>query len=254
MTWLTRAWTWINTTIRWLAAWLGGREPVFLISMLIVVAATWGLVKITGEVLEGDTQAFDEWMIHALRQPGDSATPIGPKWLHELGRDATAFGGVAALVGFTLVVAGYLLLDGKARMTIFLLIATSGGLILSLGLKQFFARPRPSIVPHLSHVYTSSFPSGHAMLSAVVYLTLGALLAAATPQIRLKIYVLVVASLLSVLVGVSRVYLGVHYPTDVLAGWLAGLVWALLSWHVAHALQRTHQVEPAESGNGDEGA
>jgi undecaprenyl-diphosphatase len=125
----------------------------------------------------------------------------------------------------------------------FVLVSIVGGLLLSSGLKAMVSRPRPDVVPHLSIVYTSSFPSGHSMLSAVVYLTLGSLLAATTQQTVLRIYVLAVAVLLSVIVGVSRVYLGVHYPTDVLAGWVAGLGWALLCWLVARWMQRRRKVE-----------
>jgi undecaprenyl-diphosphatase len=126
---------------------------------------------------------------------------------------------------------------------IFTLAATIGGTLVSIGLKSFFSRPRPDLVPHLTHVATSSFPSGHSMLSAVVYLTLGSLLAAIMPNLKLKIYVLSVAIILSVFVGISRIYLGVHYPTDVLAGWLAGLVWALMCWLIARWLQVHGQVE-----------
>src|SRR5205085_9940078 len=106
-----------------------------------------------------------------------------------------------------------------------------------------FDRPRPSVVPHLSHVMTSSFPSGHSLLSAVVYLTLGSLLARLVGPPRLKLYFLGVAVLLSFLVGLSRVYLGVHYPTDVLAGWAAGLTWAVLCWLLARYLQHRGAVE-----------
>lgn len=223
--------------------WLREQEPTVLASVFLVIAITWGFIEIVDEVLEGSTQAFDRWMVRAMRQPHDLSVPIGPKWVQEMGRDATALGGIAVLTLFTLVVAGYLWLDRKARMALFLLAATLSGLGLSFALKYFFARPRPDVVPHLSHVATSSFPSGHSMLSAVVYLTLGTLLAATVKQTKLKAYVLGVAMLLSGIVGVSRVYMGVHYPTDVLAGWMAGLLWALSCWLLARVLQKKHQVE-----------
>src|SRR5207302_4145258 len=124
-----------------------------------------------------------------------------------------------------------------------LLVATLGGFLISGLLKNHYERPRPAVVPHLSYVYSSSFPSGHSMLSAVIYLTLGSLLARLAERRRLKIYCVAVAMLLTFLVGVSRVYLGVHYPTDVLAGWAAGLAWAVLCWLVTRYLQRHGAVE-----------
>jgi undecaprenyl-diphosphatase len=114
---------------------------------------------------------------------------------------------------------------------------------LSSALKALFRRPRPEVVPHLMRVYSSSFPSGHSIISAVVYLTLGALLARTFRQRRFKFYFLAVAVVLTGLVGVSRVYMGVHYPTDVLAGWTAGLVWATLCWLVDRHLQRRGKIE-----------
>ncbi|MDZ4821482.1 MAG: phosphatase PAP2 family protein, partial [Planctomycetota bacterium] len=137
----------------------------------------------------------------------------------------------------------YLWLDGKVHMMVFTLGAATSGVLISIGLKSLYDRPRPNLVTHLSHVYSSSFPSGHSMLSAIVYLTVGPLLAAVMPTRPLKIYVLFVAIILSVSVGLSRVYLGVHYPTDVLAGWLAGVVWSLLCWLLARWLQRRGTVE-----------
>lgn len=237
--------------LRQLIQWIGGREPVVLLLLLVFAVGTWAFIEIAEEVLEGDTQAFDAWMVRSMRRADDPATPIGPLWMHEMGRDATALGGVGALTLFILVVAGYLWLDRKFRMLVFLLAATGSGMLMSLALKQAISRPRPDIVPHLSHVHTSSFPSGHSMLSAVVYLTLGSLLAASVPRTGLKVYILCIAIMLSLIVGISRIYLGVHYPTDVLAGWIAGLVWALLCWLVARWLQRRHQVESEQQTTED---
>lgn len=222
--------------------WLRGREPLLLVVLLVLAISTWAFIALVDEVLEGDTQAFDKWVVRSMRRADDPAVPIGPGWLQEVGRDATALGGIAALLLFTTIVAGYLWLDGKTRMTLLLIISSLSGLLVSSALKHIISRPRPNIVPHLSIVYTSSFPSGHSMLSAVVYLTLGSLLATAIPRTSLKIYVLSVAVLLTIIVGISRIYLGVHYPTDVLAGWIAGLAWALLCWIIAQWLQRRKQV------------
>ena len=220
-------------------------EPVALVVLAIGTASLWGFIEIAEEVFEGDTQAFDRWVVRALRDPINSADPIGPPWVEEMARDATTLGGFAWIAFSTVVIAVYLWLDGKTHMAAFIVAATTSGAVVSTLLKSLFDRPRPDLVTHLSHVYTSSFPSGHSMIAAVVYLTLGSLLASVIAKLELKIYVLAVAVLLTVAVGLSRIYLGVHYPTDVLAGWLAGLVWALLCWLVARRLQRRGQVETA---------
>ncbi len=217
-------------------------EPVVLFALLLVVGGIWALIMLSDRVLEGRTQAFDDRMLTALRQPQDPAQPIGPRWMPEVGRDLTALGGVAVLVLATIAVSGFFWLSRKYGLMVFVLVATGGGLGLSQLLKSLFDRPRPSIVPHLSLVYTSSFPSGHSLMAAVVYLTLGTLLTTVVKGRSLKIYCLVVALLLTGLVGVSRVYMGVHYPTDVLAGWTTGLAWAMLCWLAA---RRLHLNRPA---------
>lgn len=235
----------------WLYHWLRNHTNLLvLIVALLVVGGVWAFVSIAEEVVEGETQHFDEWAVKALRMPDPAATaenprpqvPIGPPWLREVGRDMTALGGIAVLCLVTLGVAGYLLMLRKYHAMWLVLIATAGGLVASTALKFAFDRPRPE-VDHFSHVQTSSFPSGHSMLSAVVYLTLGSLLTRLVPQRHVKVYLIVVALLLTFLVGVSRVYMGVHFPTDVLAGWSAGLVWAMLCWLVARYLQMRGAVE-----------
>jgi undecaprenyl-diphosphatase len=116
--------------------------------------------------------------------------------------------------------------------------ASGGGWLLNNALKLVFARPRPAIVPHLHEVMSPSFPSGHAMTSAAVYLTLGALLMHISKGRLTKIYCMTIAMLATLLIGSTRVYLGVHYPTDVLAGWLIGMSWALMCWLVERRIER----------------
>ena len=229
--------------LRQFVQWLGNYNLIVLIAMLIVVGGTWSFIELADDVHEGDTQTFDDWAVRALRQKDDPAQPLGPRWLHEAGRDVTALGGVTVLSLVTLGVAVYLWMAKKHHAMWLVIIATVSGQLVSTILKRSFDRDRPDIVPHLSHVYTSSFPSGHSMLSAVVYLTLGTLLARLAPGYGVKIYFISVALFLTMLIGISRVYMGVHYPTDVLAGWTAGLVWAILCWLVARYLQRRGAVE-----------
>jgi len=218
-------------------------EPVqVLLVALGVVAGTWIFVELTGEVLEGDTQAFDRWFVQALRSPEDPAWPRGPRWLVEVGRDVTAFGSPMVVALLTAAVLGYLWLQRRYGALWFVVVATIGGGLLSRLLKEVFARERPEPLPCL-WVSSPSFPSGHAVLAAVVYLTLGILLARLEPRLLLKTYFLGVMMALAFLVGLSRVYLGVHYPTDVLAGWTVGLVWGLLCWLAAWYLQRRGAVE-----------
>jgi undecaprenyl-diphosphatase len=223
--------------------WLGRHELATLVLVLVAAGGTWLFSEIVDLVVEGESNTFDTRVLLLMRSPGDHADPVGPAWLEELGRDFTALGGIAVLSLITIAAAGFLALERKYRAVLLIVAAVVGGLILSTVLKQLFARPRPDLVPHGSAVYTASFPSGHSMMSAITYLTLGALLARVQTRKRLKAYLLCLAIILTVLVGVSRVYLGVHWPTDVLAGWTVGAVWALLCWLVVRWLQDRGQVE-----------
>lgn len=222
---------------------LAGRELPLLLSLLLVACGLWVFIAVAGEVIEGDTHALDEALLLALRSPTDRGDPIGPPWLEVFGRDVTALGGFGLLGFITLAVAGFLALQGKRRAALFVLVAVAGGMALSVALKLGFDRPRPALVPHATLVVSASFPSGHSMLSASVYLTLGALLARMQPGRWLKLYVIALAVLVTLAVGISRVYLGVHWPTDVLAGWAAGASWAMICWTVVLWLQRHRKVE-----------
>ncbi|MGE3538749.1 MAG: phosphatase PAP2 family protein [Candidatus Tectimicrobiota bacterium] len=222
---------------------LGRRELSLLLVVLLLASALWSFALLAETVSEGGTHAFDRAVLLAMRTPGNPVEPWGPRWVTEWVRDWTALGSAGILTFITLTVSGFLLLQGKPRVTVMLLLAVGGGILLSMTLKRGFDRPRPALVPHGTLVQTASFPSGHAMLSAVVYLTLGALLARVQPQRRLKVYLLTVAIVLTMLVGMSRIYLGVHWPTDVLAGWVAGATWALIVWGVAVWLQLHGELE-----------
>jgi undecaprenyl-diphosphatase len=240
---------------RWLRegyGWLRSQDLIVLLLMLVVVLGVWGFIELADEVVEGDTRTIDEWVLRALRTPADAADPIGPPWLEDAVRDVTALGGGAVLVLVIVAVIGFVAMQRQYHALWLFIAAVAGGVLLNVLLKQSFDRPRPELVPRLLRVESASFPSGHSLLSAVVYLTLGALLTRLVRGTKARLYIVTTALLLSFIVGVSRVYLGVHYPTDVLAGWTVGLVWAVLCWLVADYLQRRGLVEKARSTSADE--
>jgi undecaprenyl-diphosphatase len=226
-----------------LLRWLGSHELSVLVVLFALLASVWTFVELADDVMKGDTGEFDRIILLSMRNAHNLSDPIGPRWVEEIGRDFTALGGNAVLTLLTLAVVGFLVLEGKGRMALVLIVATLGALSLSTLLKYSIDRDRPNLVPHGSVVYTASFPSGHSMLAASTYLTMAALLMRTQRNRRIKAYILLIAIVTSLLVGVSRVYLGVHWPTDVLAGWTAGAGWALLCWLLARWLQLHGAVE-----------
>lgn len=175
-------------------------------------------------------QNFDDTVIRNLRIADDLATPVGPGWFKELARDFTALGGYGVLVTITVLVTTFLHLERRPARAHFVVIVVVAAYSLSMLLKSMIARPRPEIVPWLSYVHSSSFPSGHSMMSAVVYLSLGLMLSDLTSRRLVKIFVIVAPLTISASIGFSRVYMGVHYPTDVVAGWWLGITWSLACW------------------------
>lgn len=223
--------------------WVGAHERHVLIAFVLAATSVWGFVELSGEVLEGETASVDERLLLSMRSATDLSDPVGPRWVEEMARDITGLGGVGVLTFVTLAAAGALALQRKGHMALYLLLAIGSGIAISMALKAGFSRPRPDLVPHRSYVYTSSFPSGHAMMSAITFLTMGALLAGTQESRKLKAYFLGIAAFLALVVGISRVYLGVHWPTDVLGGWAAGAGWALLCWAIAERLRARGKVE-----------
>lgn len=215
------------------------RLPFALLWMLV---GTWSFLELSKWVLKG-TPLFDEWAILAFRHAHDVGQPIGPTWMAEAVRDVTSLGGVFVLVLLTSGVASFLRIHHRYRELQLLLVTVITGVTLTVLLKSHFDRPRPQLVPHLSIVDSHSFPSGHTMMATVVYLTLASLVSRIPGRRRWQVCSYAFAICLIAMVGVSRVYLGVHYPTDVLAGWIAGTVWVLFAWQIAAWLGRRESVE-----------
>jgi undecaprenyl-diphosphatase len=190
-------------------------------------------LKLASEVMEGETLAFDRRIVLAFRKADDLSRPIGPAWIASSMMDLTALGGPTVIDLIVLAVIGFLLLQSRYWTALFIFLTTASGELVGYAMKSLFFRPRPDVVPHLREAFSTSFPSGHAMQSAIVYLTLGAMLMRLAERRLTKIYCCAAAMVLTFLVGLSRVYLGVHYPTDVLAGWIVGLFWASLCWLAA---------------------
>jgi undecaprenyl-diphosphatase len=215
-------------------------ELHWLLIGLSVCICLFAFFALAGEVAEGDTQAFDVKTVQALRNPLDPSSSRGPMWLQLALADVTALGGPTVLGLVIVIVLGFLVLQTRYGTAVFVLITTLSGELLSYILKHTFNRARPSVIPNL-RVMSPSFPSGHAMESAIVYLTLGAILMRVADSRVTKVYCLGIAALLTMLVGISRVYLGVHYPTDVIGGWIVGFMWALLCWLAAQRFEpQTH--------------
>jgi undecaprenyl-diphosphatase len=226
------------------------------LSMILVLASiaigAWVAVGLADEVMEGSTQRFDKWVVQSLRSPENPSRSIGPAWFEAMWGDLTALGSSSVLTLVTLACAGYLLMRRHRRTVLALAIIVGGGVALTFGMKAFFDRPRPEYAADLPYIVTASFPSGHAMLSAVVYMTLAVLLARTSRELRLKIYFIGMGLIVTLLVGFSRVYLGAHYPTDVLEGWSTGLTWAALCWFVIYFLQKAGVLERPKAHDYDE--
>jgi undecaprenyl-diphosphatase len=232
------------------------RWPDFriIVAFLALAATLWLFTWLAGEVLEGEASGFDTAILLLFRNPADPSDPLGPLWFEEMVRDLTALGSVAVLTLTTGAVVMFLALARRLDAALVVVGCIGGGWLITAALKYGFERPRPALVPHGSATFSSSFPSSHAAMSAVVYLVLGALLARVQPEPRLKAYFMAWAVMLTLMIGLSRVYLAVHWPSDVLAGWTAGAAWALACWLGMRWLQRRRRVAGSLPGSGEPGS
>jgi len=223
-------------------SWMKWMEALFLRSWekrlpLVLLVAALGVVggffEFASEIRERETEKFDKAVMMAMREPEDLSNPVGASRVGEVARDLTALGGVSVLSLVTLVAFGVAVFSGRAKLGWLGVSAVLAGSVATSLLKHNYNRPRPSMFEHGSWVYNASFPSGHSMMSAVVYLTLGILVARIQPRRRVRWFIISISVMLTLLVGLSRIYLGVHWPTDVAGGWMLGGAWAVMFWLVA---------------------
>lgn len=207
-----------------------GRESAIPLAAAAIAAVIF--LAIAAAVSAGLTQGFDAWGLLAMRNPADASQPFGPAWLQETGRDFTALGSNGVLAALVLAGSGFLALARRRAGALFLLTSFWGALVLETVVKHWYARPRPDLVPHAARVFTASFPSGHASVSAAACLASALLLAHLRPDPGFRDFSVFVAICLVVLIGLSRVYLGLHWPTDIFSGWALGAGWAALCWSV----------------------
>lgn len=210
-------------------------ELRLMLAGLAVFGSVWGFLYTLDEVQEGDAQRFDSAVLLAFREPGHLATPIGPRWLQESARDLTALGGFTVLFLVVVLAAALLWVHRRRAQALVLVGAVLGGELLAQVVKVLVGRTRPELVPHLDLVYSSSFPSGHSTLSPIVYFTLAAIVAAGEGRRAQKVLLIGTSLALVLCIGLSRIYLGVHWPTDVLAGWALGTAVAVLATLALHA-------------------
>nr|WP_247711388.1 phosphatase PAP2 family protein [Qipengyuania gelatinilytica] len=212
---------------------------------LIAAAICWtGFAMMVWLVLNGRTGAFDEWGLLSYRTGAD-LHPAGPEVIFESVRDVTALGGVFLRNLFALV-AVVALLFLKLRREAFLYAATViTGWLANTGVKLLVGRERPQIVPHLTEAGGESFPSGHSFSAAVVYIGMAIAFAALSRNHTVRYTIIGFAMVLSAMVAWSRVMLGVHFPSDVTAGWLGGAGWAFLAAAVLYRPAKAAADSPA---------
>lgn len=225
-------------------------EIAALTALLVLMTGVLAFIEIADDMREADGQRFDEAVLAMMRPVADDpGRPWGPWWLHEAAADITSLGGISVLGLFAFIAVGFLLIQRKRLSALLLVIGLAGGVALSEGLKAVFERERPPLEYQTVETLNASFPSGHALLSTVFYLTLGVMLTRAFSQRRLKAYALGVGVTLALLVGGTRIYLGAHWASDVFAGWCVGAAWAMALWLAAYAAQRTASRRLARGSN-----
>jgi undecaprenyl-diphosphatase len=210
------------------------RTLIVVLAVSLIVFFGISLVVTTLPLL---VEPIDEQVFNRLRGRGSV-----PPWFNEAVRDVSSLGSLSILIGISLIAVAYLLLTGRSRAAFHVTVAAAAGIALGMGLKVPFDRARPDLALHGSQVFTRSFPSAHGTVSAAVLLTLGGLIARHRSGPGERLFILGVTGAIILLIGASRIYLGVHWPSDVLAGWALGTAWACACWLM---LARQHEQAPS---------
>jgi undecaprenyl-diphosphatase len=213
-------------------------ELAAVLALFVITVGVMTFVEVADDMTEADGRAFDQAVLEAVRPYADPGQPWGPWWLKEMASDITALGSLAVLSLFALIIVGFLLFQRKWLSATLLAVGLGGGVMLSEGLKGLFERERPPVDYQVVETINASFPSGHALMSTVFYLSIGVMLTRAFPRRRFKSYVMGVAITVALLVGLTRIYLGAHWASDVFAGWSLGAAWAMALWLMAYAVER----------------
>lgn len=198
-------------------------EKEQLINYIYLFSSIIAFIIIAFLVADGKTNNFDDRILLGLRSPLNRGVPVGPSWLMDNFRDVTALGSTVVVIIISVITSAYLIIEKKYLLARLFLFSVIGGGVSDLILKEIFARPRPVVVSHFIEVTTWSFPSGHAVMSVVVYFTLAYISTQGLKNKALKNYINNAALIIAIIIGFSRVYLGVHNPTDVFAGWALGI-------------------------------
>ena len=204
-----------------------------VITAAVVIALLVAFAVLTAAIVGGRTAEFDRSLLLALRSPAPAHLPLGSRWAQESARDVTALGGFTVLTLVTVIAATLLAIRRRWKAAVVLVAAAIGAQVTAEVIKHYVNRPRPLLVPHLDLVYSTSFPSGHAVMSPTVYFTLAALVSATATRSATRSVVFGAATLMIAAIGVSRVYMGVHWPSDILGGWMIGSAFALAASYAA---------------------
>ena len=213
-------------------------EARALAAAALAGGGVWALLHLGGEMREGETVAFDRRLILALRVPGHPHEAVGPAWLTDMLRDVSALGSTAIIALATVLATAVLAYRRHWRRALVLIVVVLLAEASDDLLKAIYNRGRPDFAVAGLYTQSQSFPSGHSTASAALWLTIATVSASFEARTDAKVlwFVMAIATILAV--GFSRVYLGAHWPTDVLAGWIVGAAWALVGWAGWHGLGR----------------